>query len=648
MDIAVHFFRTFLFISYLSLLSSQAVSSNISVENYGLLPAYRSFSISPDGKHYAYIKREGEKDYFVIFNIKDGKLVGAVDAGKYTPESIYFATNQHVIITTSKHQRLLGFKGAWEHSGSLAYNIETKKLKVLLNKTKGLFPAQSGLGRIVGINQNEMTAYMPAYYGERYADPQNHLFRVNLDTGRGKIHARGNHHTIDWFVDENGSVLAREDYRNDKDEHQIYSKISGKWKLIFSHKSPMLSISVQAVSTDGKYLLFVDDKDNNEAIYSMSLEDGQIDGPILHQEGSDIDHLLTDDRNRKFQAVKYSGFKPIYQFSDENYSKFLAALSAYFPMSSVHFVSSTADKKLLLIYVSGYEEAGSYMLFDSEDSALTHLVSEYPKVKEIGELKPIRYTARDNLKIPAIITLPTDTKKRKNLPLIVLPHGGPEAYDRISFDWMAQFLARKGYAVLQPNFRGSTGFGYEFRNAGRGKWGREMQDDVSDGVKALVASGYVDPSRVCIMGASYGGYSALAGGAFSPELYRCVIAINGVSDVLTMLKNEKFEHGRDHWVVSYWEKVIGNSKTEREKLKNVSPANFAEQFQAPVLLIHGNNDKVVPIKQSKIMHKALKKADKNVELLVLKGEDHSLSFSSTRLATLTAINRFLDEYNPVD
>jgi dipeptidyl aminopeptidase/acylaminoacyl peptidase len=213
---------------------------------------------------------------------------------------------------------------------------------------------------------------------------------------------------------------------------------------------------------------------------------------------------------------------------------------------------------------------------------------------------------------------------------------------------MAQYFATKGYIVLQPNFRGSTGFGNDFRLAGRGKWGKEMQDDVSDGVKTLIDSGYVDPERVCIIGASYGGYSALAGGAFTPNLYRCVISINGVSDLPLMIGQSKRKYGRDHWVISYWHQVIGDSKTEREKLKSISPVNFAAQFNAPVMLIHGDDDTVVPIDQSKRMYKALKKAGKPVTFVELDGEDHWLSTSETRLQMLKAIDQFLDTHNPAD
>ena len=149
------------------------------------------------------------------------------------------------------------------------------------------------------------------------------------------------------------------------------------------------------------------------------------------------------------------------------------------------------------------------------------------------------------------------------------------------------------------------------------------------------------------MGASYGGYSALAGGAFTPELYRCVISVAGVSDLPLMLSTEKRDFGDKHWVINYWHDVIGDSKTEKQKLKAISPANYADQFQAPVLLIHGKDDTVVPIRQSQRMNSALKKAGKKVELIKLKGEDHWLSTSETRVQMLRAIDEFLEKYNPI-
>ena len=226
-----------------------------------------------------------------------------------------------------------------------------------------------------------------------------------------------------------------------------------------------------------------------------------------------------------------------------------------------------------------------------------------------------------------------------------MPHGGPEAHDSVRFDWMAQYFASRGYVVLQPNFRGSDGFGAKYKLAGRGEWGRRiMQHDVTDAINSMIKTGWADKDRVCIVGASYGGYAALAGGAFTPDLYRCVAAIAPVADLPTMIYDERRESGSDSWVVTYWKRLIGDPRSERDKLKSISPSEHAAEFTAPVLLIHGNDDIVVPMHQSVIMERALKKAGKPVEFVRLKGGDHWLSTSETRLETLERLATFVDRH----
>lgn len=612
---------------------------------FGQLPKFRSLSISPDGKHIAFIQRGEENDRFSIVEKDSLRMIYSANITKFKARSTSFLTNKHALLEGSNTTMTMGYRGRRENSGAMVYNLETGKLRVLLKGTKNIHPAQTGLGRIVGINTKDEVVYMPAFSSG--STPQLNLYRVSLTSGRGKIHARGGSTTIDWFVGESGKVLGREEYSEDKKLHTIDSKLSGKWVTIYSHETSLFDISVRAVGPDGKALLFIDDTNDRDALYSMSLLDGAISGPLYSDENADVDDLILNI-NRKLTAVVYSGFKPRYEFVDNTISDLFARLEHNFPASSVHFESWTEDKKSIILRVSGAEGAGTYYVLDTQKLEVTNRLGSQYAVENIGQIMPIHYQARDGLRIPALLTFPPGEQENKNLPLIALPHGGPEAYDQIKFDWLAQFLAAKGYAVLQPNFRGSRGFGYSFRNAGRGRWGREMQDDVSDGVRAMVEAGYADPQRVCILGGSYGGYSALAGGAYSPDLYRCVISVNGVSDLPEMLSSEKREHGSKHWVVSYWHEVIGDSKTEAEKLRAISPVNYASEFQAPVLLIHGKDDTVVPIKQSKLMYKALKKFDKPVEFSILKGEDHWLSNSATRLQMLTEIESFLNRHNPAD
>jgi len=613
------------------------------IEIYGQLPQFRAFSIAPNGEHIAFIHRGDEGDRVLIFNTKENKVVGGARVGDMKAFSTYFLTDEHVVIRASTTSYAIGYRNKWEHSGAIVYNLKTRKSKLLLQRTKDLHPAQTGLGRVVGFNPEKQLVYMPAF--ERGSNPRRNLYSVRLKTGIGKLFAKGTTHTRFWFVSTDGTVLARDEYREKEKLHVIQSKISGKWQEIYRHKTDIPSIRVRGVGGDGESLLFFDSSNDRRALYEMSLHNGSIVGPRYSRDDADIDRLMLDI-NQKLTAVVYGGFKPSYEFVDPELSRLFSRLEANFPNSSVYPSDWTPDLAMFIVKVAGGDAAGSFYLMNAEPPELTAKFPAEYEVDAIGQIKTMRYTARDGLKIPALLTLPTGDQPKKNLPLIVMPHGGPETYDQLGFDWMAQYLAQKGYAVLQPNFRGSKGFGYDFRRAGRGKWGREMQDDVSDGVTAVVEAGYADADRVCIVGSSYGGYSALIGGAFTPELYRCIVSIGGISDLPYMLSKVKLKYGRYHWVISYWHKLIGDSKTERDKLESISPANFADQFQAPVLLIHGDDDTIVHIRQSRIMHKALKEAGKSVEFKELDGGDHWLDTSSARLQTLRAIDKFLDTHNP--
>jgi dipeptidyl aminopeptidase/acylaminoacyl peptidase len=227
-----------------------------------------------------------------------------------------------------------------------------------------------------------------------------------------------------------------------------------------------------------------------------------------------------------------------------------------------------------------------------------------------------------------------------------MPHGGPESRDSYGFGYFEQYLASQGYAVFQPNFRGSEGSGRSFAMAGRRQWGRRSQDDITDGVRHLIAQGTVDAGRICIAGASYGGYAALAGGAFTPELYRCVISIAGDADLIEMLDQERQGQGRNSLGYAYWVEVAGDPNADRDALIATSPQRHAANFRAPVLLIHGRSDYVVRVEQSEAMRDALRRAGKPVEYLDFEDEGHFWGYwePENRQRLLETVDRFLDQH----
>jgi dipeptidyl aminopeptidase/acylaminoacyl peptidase len=258
------------------------------------------------------------------------------------------------------------------------------------------------------------------------------------------------------------------------------------------------------------------------------------------------------------------------------------------------------------------------------------------------------YPAGDGLNIPAYLTLPKG-RSAKGLPLIVLPHGGPHSRDTFGFDWWAQAMAAQGYAVLQPQFRGSDGLGGDLLRAGFGQFGRKMQTDLSDGVDYLAKQGIVDPKRACIVGASYGGYAALAGVTVQTGVYRCAVSVAGISDLRRFMAAMRADSGhRDGPGVRFWDRFLGVTSANDSALDTYSPVKLAAKVTTPLMLIHGRDDTVVAFEQSQLMAKAMQAAGKPVEFVTLAAEDHWLSRSETRLQMLQAVIGFVEKNNPPD
>lgn len=628
--------------------SAQAEYPKPPLEAYGALPQVQSAEISPDGKRVAAIANVPQGTRLVVFET-DGSITHQFGVEESKARGISFYDNDHVIFRASETTRTYGFRGEYEHSGSFSINLETMEVVQLISRTKELFPAQSGLGDIIGRGAKDGEVLMPAFMGRRGADPNFDLLTARVGSTRGSRYARGTPDTRDWFVGEGGKVLARERYNNRTNLFSVQWQ-DGGWQTIFEQKTAIPQMWVMGVMPDESGLVFIGDGDRSYGSPMKLAADGEITGPVIPPNEREIDSVYLD-KNRKVLGVRYAGLTPEYHFLDEKLQNSMDSVLARLPGATVYLDSWSDDRSAILYQVFAPRIGDVWIVHKANTDELKLLARLRPSipVEADGVMMSVEYKARDNLKIQTILTFPPDydPSAPKPYPTIMLPHGGPASYDRFDYDWMAQYFANRGYLVVQPNFRGSTGFGESFQDAGRGEWGGKMQDDITDAVNALTKANMVDPTQVCIVGASYGGYAALAGAVFTPELYKCVIAIAPVSDLNLMLSNTKKRRGSDHWVISYWEDVMAEGDARKKKLKAISPVHFAENAAAPILLLHGDDDTVVPFNQSKAMENALKRAGKSVELVKLKGEDHWLSSASTRLQTLEAMDAFIALHLPV-
>jgi dienelactone hydrolase len=349
---------------------------------------------------------------------------------------------------------------------------------------------------------------------------------------------------------------------------------------------------------------------------------------------------LTDD----LLATSYDDDRTRIYWKDKSYEADYQLLEKKLPGKDISFTSATKDEQLWLITASSDREPGERYLFDRKTKDLTLQYRVFDKIprEQLAEMKPIRYKSSDGLEIPAYLTLPKGIPPH-NLPLVVFPHGGPWARDSWSYDAYAQFLANRGYAVLQPNFRSSTGYGKKFLNSGNKEWGQKMQDDLTWGVKHLVAEGIADAKRVAIMGGSYGGYATLAGLAFTPEIYAAGVSIVGPSNLITLLDS----------IPPYWEAArkvfaerMGDPATPAGKaeLEKQSPLNSANKIKASLLVIQGANDPRVKKAESDQIVIALRERGFPVEYIVAPDEGHGFARPVNNMAMIATAEKFLAKH----
>ena len=640
-----------------------------SPEVYGTLPVVQSVRMSPSGKYFAVVMNLNGQPSVRTFDAETLQQVGGVATAKQQViRGVRWQSDDRLILTVIEVVRIDEnvTRDTSEFGGTNVcrfMSVSRDGKNVIQIQPPGALRNASLSCNWVGWGPepNSVLIQSGVFGGSGLSSRSQSRVDlkpiiVNTLTGDARVVDEvGSRGTFNWRADRTGAIRLRSDFVTGNEI--IYARLKGStdWREV--HRQPARDFEVE--STGSKQgviqpLGFADDLDKIYVLYwpgdraalgLMDLRTSQISmvhsdpkydvgGPIGLGEGT--------------VGVFVDRDFPTQIFFNPDAKAVQATIQASFPGNLTRIIDASEDFKRVVVYVEGpAAPGGAYQILDTVKNTASTISRAYPSLSlaSTGDQRYITYTARDGMKIDAYLTLPRGTSG-KGLPAVILPHGGPQARDSGGFDWLSQFLASRGYAVLQPQFRGSDGFGTQFALAGRRQWGRKMQDDVTDGVKHLIADGTIDPNKVCIAGWSYGGYAALAGATLTPELYRCVIAGAGVSDLIEMLVWSREYAGGKEGSIRYWRLHIGDATADKASIEAVSPVRHVDKVRAPVLLIHGELDTVVPIKQSEIFANALKSAGKPYEFARLANENHNITFQSTRIKTLQAMDAFLAKHNP--
>jgi dipeptidyl aminopeptidase/acylaminoacyl peptidase len=631
------------------------------LEAYGRLPTMDMVSISPDGSKVAFVQVVNGKQAIVVDQLNPAAVVGEMPPTDQKVRGLEWADNSHLVVVKSQsgyaQDGLESDLGEWEFAYS--FDLAKKKVTALYNKS------HNG-GNASLIADNETVSFTgihgltlrivdghPMAFADGYAFAGGTvpaLLSQDLATNSQRVVESGMASEQDrrWYFDDKGVARVQTTYDEKTHDWILRLKKGQGWADAYSIKASIETPYFAGFTADGASVLLKVLKDDGDyETKALSLADG-----MLGAAGRDYDSyssLISDPVSHRVIGGMKIAMEPTYEFFDPKDQATWEAINKVFPNEQVDLVSWSNDRSKMVVKVTGPLHGVLLAVVDLASHKATPIGQTYAGItpNDVADVSIASYRAKDGMKIDAFLTLPTG-REPKNLPLIVLPHGGPAARDEAGFDWWAQALASRGYAVLQPQFRGSADLGWRLETAGFGEWGRKMQSDLSDGVRALAAAGLIDPKRVCIVGGSYGGYAALAGVTMEQGVYRCAVSYAGVSDLHRMIGGvwSAWVDANKDSGARYLDRFVGAKQPSDPVFDKVSPIRHVADLNAPLLLIHGKEDTVVPYEQSVYMEAALKGAGKQVEFVTLPGEDHWLSHDATRQQMLQATVTFLEKNNP--
>ncbi len=619
---------------------------------------YWNFELSPSGRYLAGIHRIEFTDFIIVADLDDpsaplktinvddvfvewlewatdDKLLAAIEGHFDYTKKRMISREDRLKIQQGEEARKIGVYSKSSFQSLISIDRETEAVTPLTTPSKYGF---------LNMLLPEVTDFLP--------DDPDHiimpsrqkldldLYRVNIVDGSHERIAKANNNTYDWRTDLNGVPAFRFDRNNRGTSVYIYARESRKngkikWKKIHTvrmkrnkkiQEHTEFEILYPGPTETTYYVSARINDDNTAGIHLYDFQKEEFIETVALDSQFDIHNAIFNTSTREIEGVYYRPHRTKVIMRDSTIQAHLDGLNKNFNNeANILPIDTNRDATRWLLYVSGPRDAGSFHIYDVNKATLSLIGNRKTSLstKALAPTELIEFEARDGVKITGYLTTPANTDDATKPPFIMLPHGGPEARDYFDFSQDAQLLAAYGYQVFQPNFRGSAGFGKEFADSGRLQWGKAMSDDVDDAYLHLVKTGHVEHGNACIVGASYGGYEALVSATRASDKYRCAVAIAAPSNLVSMMKWERKQEGSNSETYKYWDKHIGNPKKDKSALKAASPTEQVDRIQIPILLIHGEQDKSVPIKQSELMLKALEGAGKDVAFVRLEKSGHS-------------------------
>jgi dipeptidyl aminopeptidase/acylaminoacyl peptidase len=638
--------------------AAMAAADLVPIEKFTQDTSFTRARLSPDGRYVVAMQNLGNSDWLFIHDLEAKKSVrvnpGQTRTGLRKEVSRFqWVSDRRISFLTTvwDGQAFTGMSavdcdgGRW--AAFVGPDVDPTDHKPLL--------ATQIIHSFGDEDQSVLMLDRGSYEGADYVYPD--VVRVSTLTGSYRTVVKNPGNVVGWAPDRNGVI--RLGITRDGLRHGVIYRENEKapWREMPLAAPDAGEIRPLGFDYSGqKFIVVADNAQKRRAVYYYDIERGTLAETIASHERFDIipergapsiDGIslagpVVSELAESVVGIRYITEGPRIQWFEPGFALLQGMLDRVLPNTINLIVSRARDEKRFLVLAFSDRDPGTYYLVDlrgakPQVSRLAERMTGFP-VAAMAPMYPIEYRARDGEPIHGYLTLPPDAGKT-GLPAVILPHGGPFVRDSWQFNPLVQFLANRGYAVLQMNFRGSPGYGTEFYRKGKREIGRGMQEDIEDGTRWLIAQKVADPARIAVVGASYGGYAALFALGQTPELYRCGVSINGVTDWTDIIKERRGEEYK--YSYQHFREWIGDPKLAPEFLASVSPVNFAHEIKAPLLIVQGKEDRTVPPKQARKLVAALKKAGRPPTELLVAGEGHSFREEKNRAKLYAAIEQFL-------